>query len=206
MYYGDTIEGLEGFYEISTKRNFLTPHSLHQAVELVEDNLSDHGRVGSSLMQAVRKDLFGDTLHGEDDFFRRVQKLRDAMNANNREAASLMVQAVSKHFEADTILSQALNTRCKEEYRSMASQQIKTLEAGLSQMVSSGMLSFSKANEQLETAKREAESKAFQQFYQNDGQKRVASAIWAELATSPNRVRLLSEADDFEEKAMLLLA
>jgi hypothetical protein len=207
MYYGQTIEGLEGFYEIS-RRNFLTPRSNSQAVARIQSNLSDCGRVGSKAMQSVRKDLIGDTLPGEVEFFERVQKLLDAVQSGNVEAAALMVRSVRKHFEADTILSHTLNARCREEYCSEAGKNeiIKSLEADLRRQVGDGTFSFAEADEKLKTAKQEVESDAFQLFYKNGGEERVAAVIWQELASSPERVGLLAEADDFEQQAKLLLA
>jgi hypothetical protein len=157
-------------------------------------------------MQSVRKDLIGDTLHGEVEFFERVQKLLDAIHSGNREAAALMVQSVRKHFEADTILSLSLNRRCRERYRSEAgkNEMIKSLKANLRRQVSDGTLSFSKADEKLKTAKQEVKSDAFQLFCKNGGEERVAAVIWQELATSSERVGLLAEADEFEQQSNLL--
>jgi hypothetical protein len=49
-------------------------------------------------------------------------------------------------------------------------------------------------------------SDAIQQFFKNGVVERVAAVIWEELASSSERVRLLAEADDFEQQAKLLLA
>ncbi|MXQ52561.1 hypothetical protein [Shimazuella alba] len=106
-FYDNAIKALENFYGISTSRSSHTLSSNAEAVNLVQNDLSDHGRVGSKVMQSVRKDLLGDTLPGEVEFFERVQTLLYAIRSGNREAAGLMVQSVRKHFDSDEKLRDA---------------------------------------------------------------------------------------------------
>jgi hypothetical protein len=158
-----------------------------------------------------------DKQQGEMQFFDRMQKLLDAMNTNNGKAAQLMLKAVRIHYDADQALEDAFYRQCYREYRpkinrNETNETIKSLEADLRRQVGDGTLSFAEADEKLNTAKQEikaakckAESDAFHQFCESGGEERVAAVIWQELGLSPERVRLITEADDFERQALELL-
>ncbi|MXQ54454.1 hypothetical protein [Shimazuella alba] len=96
-------------------------------------------------------------LHGERRFYTRLQLLLKTMNTDRVDAIRLMLQAVRHHFDADKILADTLECRCRE-----------------------------KSNENVDEAE-------------------LAAAIWEELATSPERVRLLDEADKLQQQVELLL-
>jgi hypothetical protein len=97
-------------------------------------------------------------LYEERRFYSRLQLLLEAMNDGRVEVIRLMLQAVRHHFDADKILADTLDHRCRE-----------------------------KSNENVDEAE-------------------LAAAIWEELATSPERVRLLAEADKLQQQVELLLA
>jgi hypothetical protein len=158
-----------------------------------------------------------DKQQGEMQFFDRMQKLLDAMNANNGKAAQLMLKAVRIHYDADQALEDTFYRRCYREYHPMINRNgtneiIKSLEADLRRQVGDGTLSFAEADEKLKDAKREikdakckAESDAIHQFRRSGGEERVAAVIWQELGSSPERVRLMDQANDFERQALELL-
>jgi hypothetical protein len=56
-------------------------------------------------------------LNGEKQFFERLQALLTAMNTRNNQAVQLLLKAVRSHFEADNILSQALQIQSRAEYQ-----------------------------------------------------------------------------------------
>lgn len=198
MYYDGSLNSVERYYGVTRERkmNSFTLRGDAEAKKQIEDKLH--------VYKAYKKD----ELHGEQQFHSRLQLLLDAMNAGGDKAVQLALKAVRNHFDADQTLAHTLQRRCREEYSSKASQNetIKSLEADLRRQVGEGTLSFSEADEKLKSAKREVESNAFRQFYDNGGEERVAAVIWKELASSSERARLLTEADVLEREAKLLLA
>ncbi len=198
MYYDDSLNSVERYYGATRERkmNSFPLHRDAEAKKQIEDMLRAY--------KAYKKD----ELHGEQQFYSRLQLLLDAMNAGGDKAIQLMLKAVRNHFDADLTLAHTLHRRCREEYSSEAGKNavIKSLEADLRRQVGEGTLSFSEADEKLKSAKREVESNAFQRFYDNGGEECVAAVIWKELASSSERARLLAEADVLEREAKLLLA
>lgn len=120
-YYREVIEGLENWCGISGRSNYHTPRSQGDALKLIIDKLNRS------------TDNTNNDLPGESEFFSRVQKLTETVFFcnDNTEVIRLMVQAVRLHFDADSLMLQRLNERCRQEYQAEAAKDTAALEIEL---------------------------------------------------------------------------
>jgi hypothetical protein len=146
IYNDATINNVAQYYGVTRKYNSFAP-------PVRDSNLA------KQMIEKMFPIIWDDKkweLHGERRFYTRLQLLLNAMNDGRVEAIQLMLQAVRHHFDADKILADTLDRRCRE-----------------------------KSNENVDEAE-------------------LAAAIWKELTTSPERERLLAEADKLQQQVELL--